>query len=110
MMQKLAAIRERLTARLAVLEAQIERLEASQREPLDDDLPDQAIERADDEALDAVERAALHEMTLTRQAILRLDAGLYGICTECGVPIDADRLEAIPAAARCVACEQAQSV
>lgn len=106
MMTVLAEIRERLTARLAELEAQIERLEAPRREPLDHDLPDQAIERADDEPLDAGERAVIHEMKLTRQAITRLDGGLYGLCTECGVPIEAARLDAVPAASRCIACER----
>ncbi|WP_447932524.1 TraR/DksA C4-type zinc finger protein [Sphingopyxis fribergensis] len=109
-MENLAVIRERLVGRLAELEAQIDQLEASQRELLEDDLPEQAIERAEDEALDAVERAALDERTLTRQAIMRIDAGLYGLCTECGVPIDADRLEALPAASRCIACERERDV
>lgn len=105
-MQNLATIRGRLQAELERLDAQVRHLEASQREPLDDDFPDQAIERADDEALDAAERAALREMGLTRQAITRLDAGYYGLCTSCGAPIDARRLEAIPAAAHCITCER----
>lgn len=106
MMQDLATIRDRLAAQLERLEAQVRHLEASQREPLDDDWSDQAIERADDEALDAVERAALREIGETRRAIRRLDAGHYGTCTGCGAPIDAKRLEALPTATHCVACVQ----
>ncbi len=34
-------------------------------------------------------------------AVARMDAGTYGFCEECGEKIEADRLEANPAAATC---------
>jgi RNA polymerase-binding transcription factor DksA len=37
-------------------------------------------------------------------AIDRLDAGIYGICEACGRPIAPARLEALPAARRCIDC------
>lgn len=37
-------------------------------------------------------------------ALARVAAGTYGVCTACGQPIDPARLEARPAAARCIAC------
>ncbi len=39
-------------------------------------------------------------------ALHRLDDGTYGICVDCGAPIDEARLEARPQAARCLACEE----
>jgi RNA polymerase-binding protein DksA len=39
------------------------------------------------------------------EAIARLNDGVYGLCLECGEPISPKRLEADPAAARCVACQ-----
>ena len=39
-------------------------------------------------------------------ALHRLDEGTYGICVDCGQPIDEGRLEARPQAARCLACEE----
>jgi DnaK suppressor protein len=36
-------------------------------------------------------------------ALSRMKKGTFGICAECGKPIDEDRLEANPAAATCVA-------
>jgi DnaK suppressor protein len=39
-------------------------------------------------------------------ALGRLDAGTYGICTTCGRPITAERLEALPAAAHCIECQK----
>jgi DnaK suppressor protein len=37
-------------------------------------------------------------------AIDRLAAGTYGLCERCGRPIAPARLEAMPAARRCIAC------
>jgi DnaK suppressor protein len=39
-------------------------------------------------------------------ALLRLDAGQYGFCLECGGEIAARRLHALPFAVRCQACEE----
>ena len=41
-------------------------------------------------------------------ALRRLDAGTYGICGDCDQPIAAERLRALPFAARCRACEEAR--
>jgi nitroreductase/RNA polymerase-binding transcription factor DksA len=38
-------------------------------------------------------------------ALIRLDAGSYGVCEMCGNFIGRDRLEAIPTAARCINCQ-----
>ena len=38
-------------------------------------------------------------------ALARLDAGTYGACTDCGQPVPGPRLEALPWAARCIACQ-----
>ena len=37
-------------------------------------------------------------------ALERLDAGTYGTCTNCGKPIPAARLDALPYTTLCVAC------
>lgn len=39
------------------------------------------------------------------QALVRLDAGCYGDCTECGDAIPPARLRAVPFAVRCQSCE-----
>jgi len=41
-----------------------------------------------------------------RDALLRLDAGEYGYCAECGGEIREQRLRALPFAVRCTACEE----
>lgn len=105
-MHNLSEIRADLVARLDRLAAQIERLEGQQRVPLDDDSGEQAIQREDDETIDEQQSAAAVEMKAIRLAIARLDAGHYGLCTSCGTPIDAARLEAVPHAAHCIECER----
>jgi RNA polymerase-binding protein DksA len=42
------------------------------------------------------------------RALRRLDAGTYGICESCGMPIAAGRLRAFPRATLCIACKQAE--
>lgn len=39
------------------------------------------------------------------QALERIDDGSYGLCHECGQPISADRLEAVPHARLCINCK-----
>jgi RNA polymerase-binding protein DksA len=39
-------------------------------------------------------------------ALLRLDAGTYGTCVECGHPIASERLEALPWASHCIGCQR----
>jgi len=101
------AIRQRLLGDLASLSNTIEKLEAGQREPLDDDSAEQAIGREDLEAMDAIERLALAEAEVIQQALARLDAGTYGLCTACGNAIAPARLQVVPAAPRCIRCENA---
>ena len=42
-----------------------------------------------------------------REALVRLEAGEYGFCVECEGEISATRLQAMPFAVRCTACEAA---
>jgi DnaK suppressor protein len=54
---------------------------------------------------------ALREHTRTAVAVIdaalaRMDAGTYGMCTSCGRPIGAERLQALPAAALCIDCQR----
>lgn len=49
-----------------------------------------------------------HEFTALQEAeaaLLRLDAGAYGDCVDCGEPIGLARLRRVPAATRCLACQ-----
>lgn len=39
-------------------------------------------------------------------ALARLEHGTYGICEDCGGPVGAARLEALPEATRCISCQR----
>ena len=39
-------------------------------------------------------------------ALRRIDNGTFGDCQQCGKPIAAERLEAVPYASFCIACER----
>ncbi len=53
-------------------------------------------------ALDARETA---ELAAVAAALKRIEDGVYGQCTDCGVDIPAPRLHAAPEAPRCIACQ-----
>jgi DnaK suppressor protein len=54
----------------------------------------------------ALRDRADHQLVLVDEALARLAAGSYGRCVRCGDPIAADRLEALPWAARCIDCQR----
>ncbi len=54
----------------------------------------------------ALRDRADHQLELVDEALARLAAGTFGICVRCDQPIAADRLEALPWAARCIDCQR----
>lgn len=64
-----------------------------------------AVDVESDIALSLIQ---MHADTIARvnHALARLDNGQYGLCTECGDEISVQRLNALPFAVRCQACEQ----
>lgn len=59
-------------------------------------------EREEEQSVFVNQQALLEEI---EQALLRIDKGTYGWCSECGQPIPEKRLDAIPWAERDVVCE-----
>lgn len=53
-------------------------------------------------AVNSVERNMLEQI---EAAISRIAAGSYGTCEQCGKPINPERLEALPYATLCIACQ-----
>ena len=43
------------------------------------------------------------------EALFRMEKGIYGVCRDCGDPIAAARLEAIPWTRVCITCKQKQN-
>ncbi len=87
----------------------IERNQKEAREETDRDTPE-AMERAVNlEGADSLLRhsdADFKELEEVRAALLRLEDGTFGKCVDCGKPVPAGRLEAIPWAQYCVEDQQ----
>jgi RNA polymerase-binding transcription factor DksA len=102
--EDLAAERSAAQTRIAALEAQVAGIVETASASSGDDEHDPegqtiAYDRAQAQALLAQARADLAEVDA---AFARLAAGTYGVCEVCGRPIPGERLEARPAARRCV--------
>jgi len=61
-----------------------------------------STERELEYALDARESA---ELDAIDAALKRIEGGVYGVCTDCGIDIPAARLHAAPETPRCIACQ-----
>lgn len=56
--------------------------------------------------LTGLAEVAASELQQIDDALARMDAGTYGVCTNCGRPIPSARLEVRPFAVHCVACAE----
>ncbi|MEI7999148.1 MAG: TraR/DksA family transcriptional regulator [Candidatus Omnitrophota bacterium] len=45
-------------------------------------------------------------LTRVNQAMIRIENGTYGVCSECNKPIAATRLKALPHAQTCLKCQE----
>lgn len=55
-----------------------------------------------------LDRMASETLSEIDAALARLDDGTYGKCVNCDVAINTERLEALPAAPRCLNCQARQ--
>ena len=108
-----AALQARLQLRHMQLRNEIvEALRDSEREDYAElagrvhDRQDEALaDLLTDVRLASMERD-LAELRDIEAALVRMHAGSYGVCVECGAAVDPERLEAYPTAKRCFACQQ----
>lgn len=98
------AVRAQLQGRLDVLLKRVGAIETDLRRPADRDSEEQAIELQNDDVLEGLDEATRAEVTQLRAALLRVDAGTYGLCEKCGAAIGAARRAAIPSTTTCLRC------
>ena len=103
-MDNYSKIADQLRLRLAELTERSGEIEDDLRQPLDADFSEQAVDLADDEALEGVDDVLRAESQQVRLALTRIDNGTYGTCANCGDAIPLARLEAQPTATRCIKC------
>ena len=70
----------------------------------DPDSGEQALERENDDVLEALGGIARSELEKINIALDSIDRGEYGICALCKKSIAVERLKAIPYADRCINC------
>ncbi len=108
-MKKYAKQREQLETLLAHLTRRTTAVERDLRRedgPLDKDFEEQAVELENSDVLAKLASDGPQQISLVQAALDRLEAGDYGVCADCGEPIPAARLQALPYALRCVKCEE----
>ncbi|RAY16610.1 TraR/DksA family transcriptional regulator [Actinomadura craniellae] len=108
---ELTEVRSRLETELAGFTAEIA---AAESQIAEGDANDGAGDDQADAGAKTYERE--HEMALAHnardlraqneRAIARMDAGTYGTCESCSLPIGKARLQAFPRATLCVTCKQ----
>lgn len=95
-----------LKMRLTDLGTRVADIDKILQQPLSPDFEEQAGDLEGQESLEAIEAAARKEILAIRAALQRLANNTYGICVECGKKIPDKRLQAVPTALRCIACEE----
>jgi RNA polymerase-binding transcription factor DksA len=93
-----------LETRLAELNGRLQEIEDELDQPTPKDWEEAALEREDDEVLETMGEAGLHEIEMIRAALGRIDGGTYGDCVKCGDPISQERLDVVPATPFCRTC------
>lgn len=101
-------LRDHLVRRLARLSKRAGKIAAHLRKPGNADWQERAVEIENDEVLEGLDTSTQDEVRRLQDALKRIDAGVYGICTGCEKPIAEARLEAVPDAALCIQCADAE--
>ena len=110
----IARMKQRLEAKRAELERNMAGLTEAQPEPQGSIDLDEGPYDFEDQSVDVQESQQEKEILDNEQALLaqvnaalqRIEQGTYGICDNCGQPINEKRLEALPWASLCLKCEE----
>ena len=105
---RLAELRADAAARVAATAAALDALVHDREGSNDDDEhdPEGVTLSSEWSRLSGLAEAAASKLRQVEEALVRLDAGAYGVCAGCGRPIPAARLEVRPFATHCVACAE----
>jgi DnaK suppressor protein len=71
-----------------------------------DDVVDRANNAYSRELLFSLSDGERHTLLRIEEALQRLEQGVYGVCTNCGMEIRPGRLKAVPWARYCIDCQE----
>jgi len=103
-MTEYLALRAILQNKLSQLEQRLRKVEQSLRQTPEPDSEERAVSRENDDVLEQLNESDRKEIRQLQEAIARIDAGTYDLCTICGKSIAPARLAALPYANTCITC------
>ena len=100
-------IRDSLIEKRAELLARLNKITRDVRhedEPVEADFAELAVQRENDQVIDALGEATRQKLTQINRALASIESGDYGCCSECGREIRTERLEVLPYSTKCLQC------
>ena len=92
--------RTELLARLGKITSDVRH----ENQPMESDFAELAVQRENDQVIDALGEATRRELTQINRALASIENGEYGSCSECGREIRVERLEVLPYSTKCLKC------
>ncbi len=108
-MLALDQIKKQLEQRQVELESRVHAINddvSHKDQPLSADWSEQAVERENEEVLEALGNASLVEIGKIKHALQRIEKGVYFDCEECGEAINVERLKLISSTDHCTRCAE----
>ena len=107
--ENLKSEHKRLTEELAQLQASVPTSEERREGSPFGKREEEATEALELEKRLALENRIRQELAGIEHALKKFEEGTYGLCDNCGQPIDPARLEALPQASLCLQCKAQQA-
>jgi RNA polymerase-binding transcription factor DksA len=101
--ERLEAIQRELDKSISVLKGEHDDDDWKKEYPQDP--ADAGANLSESQRSEAILAVAMLQRSEVLDALRRIDQGTYGTCPDCGKGLPEGRLEAKPAAVRCVACQ-----
>lgn len=105
--KELDAIKQELISRKNDLDQKLTQLNEKVTDEREMDPADQAASSTMEQLKSSFQNTELDEYRNIELAIDKIDDGSYGICLDCGEPIQDKRLRLYPNASRCLRCQEA---
>ena len=103
-MTKYIDIEKKLLDKRDELRARVSSVEKDFNKGRSADSEEQATEAENEEVLIELQREAQQELVIIDEALMKLEQGSYGICSQCGEEISQGRLDALPYVINCINC------
>ena len=99
---RLVALRADLAQRVNAISKDLHH----ENEAIEKDFAEQATQLENEEVLNSLNDEAKATVMQIDKALLRINDGHFGLCSECGTDINKQRLDAVPYATLCIKCAE----